>query len=815
MLLYASAHPLLFAKSQNIDWLEEYDIVWRSQSNNSNESMPCGGGDIGMNVWVEDGDILFYMERSGNLDERDQMLKSGRFRIEMTPNPFAVNKEDVAIEFSQRLDLESGAVIIDGKSKENDVNIKLWAEVYRPMVHVEIESSVDSRITATYESWRTKNELIPQSTGRDFNRWASYGYCTYAGDVIAYADSIKYVEEKGVLFYHQNCDDLLFDKEVKLQRLDNVIDQMRHPTKDRIFGGYMYGTDMVVGGKTRGVYASTPFKGWSIVSQQPHKEHYIEIVLHTEQTTALDQWRKNLSKRVDERIKIDKLWTKNLKWWNEFWNRSYILINRGRGKDNIGWQVGRNYQLMRYILACNYYGEFPTRFNGGLFTIDPIYLDTEDYEVSPSFFNPDFRKWGAWTGMNQRLIYWPMLRTGDFEAMRPQFNFYRDNYINGYLRNKESFGIEACSYAEQCNSGALPNGYHYGWEPPYGTRSIDSEKGMERSMHKTYYQTQLEFVFMMYQWYKFSGNDLTEYIPFMRGSMDFMFEFFMMLQRRRDGNSWGADGKLVLTDMNSTETYKPGSNPLPDVVALHTDIKALLSLPEKWIDYDYKKKLRDWAKRVPEINYRMRNGKKTYSPLLEKEVSERVGNRELPQLYPVFPYGICALGLPNVEVGRDTWKYGLDSVSGNYLAELYGEMSYPQRVCWWGWGQQAVMTARLGLTDDAEYYISKKLSDAQGTPMSENPYKPRFPAFWGEGYGCKPSMEWGAVGMVGLQEMMLQTITNDGRDIRIFPSCPEHWDVEFKLYAPNRTVVESSYKNGKVNKTIVFPSYRNRDIIYP
>ena len=28
-------------------------VVWTMQSRNSSESMPCGGHDIGMNVWVE------------------------------------------------------------------------------------------------------------------------------------------------------------------------------------------------------------------------------------------------------------------------------------------------------------------------------------------------------------------------------------------------------------------------------------------------------------------------------------------------------------------------------------------------------------------------------------------------------------------------------------------------------------------------------------------------------------------------------------------------------------------------------------------
>ena len=45
--------------------------------------MPCGGGDIGMNVWVEEGDVLFYLSRSGTFDENNCLLKQGRFRIRL------------------------------------------------------------------------------------------------------------------------------------------------------------------------------------------------------------------------------------------------------------------------------------------------------------------------------------------------------------------------------------------------------------------------------------------------------------------------------------------------------------------------------------------------------------------------------------------------------------------------------------------------------------------------------------------------------------------------------------------------------------
>jgi len=75
--------------TENLAWLEAYNVVWTSQSTASRESMPVGGGDIGLNVWVENGDLLFYIDRSGNIDENDQQLKSGRVRVRFDRSPFS------------------------------------------------------------------------------------------------------------------------------------------------------------------------------------------------------------------------------------------------------------------------------------------------------------------------------------------------------------------------------------------------------------------------------------------------------------------------------------------------------------------------------------------------------------------------------------------------------------------------------------------------------------------------------------------------------------------------------------------------------
>ncbi|MDP4227500.1 MAG: DUF5703 domain-containing protein [Bacteroidota bacterium] len=37
--------------------------------------MPVGGGDMGCNVWVENGDVLLYVSRSGTFDENNMFPK--------------------------------------------------------------------------------------------------------------------------------------------------------------------------------------------------------------------------------------------------------------------------------------------------------------------------------------------------------------------------------------------------------------------------------------------------------------------------------------------------------------------------------------------------------------------------------------------------------------------------------------------------------------------------------------------------------------------------------------------------------------------
>ena len=114
------------------------------------------------------------------------------------------------------------------------------------------------------------------------------------------------------------------------------------------------------------------------------------------------------------------------------------------------------------MLACNAYGKYPTKFNGGLFTVDPVFTD------STRAFTADFRNWGGgtFTAQNQRLVYFPMLKNGDFDLLPSQFDFYLNTLTNATLRSETYWGHDGACFSEQLENFGLPNPSEYGWKRP-------------------------------------------------------------------------------------------------------------------------------------------------------------------------------------------------------------------------------------------------------------------------------------------------------------------------------------------------------------
>lgn len=747
--------------------LDNYNIVWNSPSANSLESMPCGGGDIGMNVWVEDGDLLIYISRSGTFDELNSFPKLGRIRITMSPNP--LENPD---HFHQELKLKEGYVEIKARKNGTETTINIWADVFNPVSHIDVTSNVPTKLYATYEGWRFKERVLSKPETE-----VCRTYMNAPVKAIVKCDTVKF-DDTSVLFYHRNAGESAFDLAIKQQKLEPIKDKFWNPINKLTFGGRLFAPNMIPAGNTQGKYASTDYKGWQLCSINPSRKHNIKVVMHTAYAESIDEWLQELSGTEKKIIANEKSIRKaTLKWWNDFWDRSYIFIDNDiPDPKNEKWQVGRNYQVFRYQLACNAYGSYPTKFNGGLFTTDPEY-------INKSFnYSPDFRKWGggSFTAQNQRLVYWPMLKSGDFDMMKSQFDFYNNMLNNAELRSMHYWGHQGACFTEQIENFGLPVGFEYSWKRPE-----DFDPGVQYNAWIEYqWDTVLEFCMMIIDTYFYNGTNISKYLPLIESCLKFYDEHYQYLSLKRTPKALDAQGKLVLYPSTALETYKMATNPITTVTALKCVSQAMLDLPKEYLTKKQREYIESFRKRIPDdIYYRVQNGKKTFSPA---KSWERINNTEFPQLYTVFPWGIHGIGKEELDIARNTWYYGND---------------VPQQKGVISWQQNAIFCAKLGLKKEAAELTIQKMKDSGR----------RFPTWWGPGYDWTPDHNWGGSGMIGLQEMIMQC---DGNNIYIGAGLPDDWNVKFKLCAPQNTIVEGHISKGKVINLIVTPEYRKKDVIF-
>ena len=773
---------------------DDYNIVWDSQSENSSESMPLVGGDIGCNVWVEDGDLMLYVQRSGSLSENGEYLKLGRFRLQISPDPF-LN----AVSFRQELKVNEGYIEIESNSEElRNTTVKLWVEVDNPIVHIDVESDSEIEVVAAYESWRTEGKELLDVRDGVRERFTCFSLEGYPGRVTRVKDEIEFYKD-GVLFYHRNPEDKLIPELlIKQQELEEYEDEIYDDIKNRTFGGYFFGDGLIPDGTGEGKYQITPYESWEIKSKKARKNYRIAIATHIEQAETLEVWKNHLFETVKSAGgNRGQTFKKTIAWWHQFWSRSHIFIHpENPDPENPVWQMSRNYQLFRYQLGGNVYGEYPTKFNGGNLIYDPVLVKEQ------SRYEPDWRQWGGavHTAQNQRLVYWPMLKAGDFDAILPQFELYRKGLPGATARVKKHFGHQGAVFSEYMSAPGIVFGAGWGWEGdghrargreiPFGDPLATGAKGyndiaeegvMANQSCAYHWESQLEHAYMILEYHRFSGNDISEYIPFIKASVIFFDEHYQLRQKMRNGKTTDENGKLVIFPSTSCESYRGAKNPGDLIAGLRACLNSLLELDEKDVSPGEKEYYNEFLHRIPDYSYGEADGLQIIKPA-ESWIKE--ANMELPQFYPLFPFNQFKLGDKEIQLFKNSYQTAPAFRKGKVQS----------------WHQDGIQFARMGMTQEAAEYNTEKLRDSPR----------RFPTFWGPGHDWVPDHNWGGSGMIGLQEMLMQTI---GDKIVLFPAWPEEWDVNFKLNAPERTTVECRLQNGEITHLKVVPESRAKDIV--
>jgi len=716
---------------------DAYDVVWDAPSRDSSGSMPLGNGDIGINVWVEQkGDLLFYVSKTDTWSENARLLKLGRLRVKLSPNPFTEGAP-----FRQVLRLSEGAVTISAGKGPAETRLRVWVDANHPVVRVEAEKDEPFEMTVSLEIWRTTER---QLAGKEL--FSAYGLDGAPHPVFVMPDTVLSNTGDRIVWCHRN-ERSIWRETLELQGMGKWAESAVDPLLHRTFGGAIKGD---------GLAAKSPT---ALQSREPRKQHRVAVYCLTAQTPSADAWLEELEKTVAETERTDwrQASSAQKEWWRAFWERSWIRVTG----DDAAQVVSRGYALQRFISACGGRGAFPVKFNGSIFTVDAREKDME--------FDADFRAWGGpYWFQNTRLIYWPMLGSGDFEMMRPLFRMFTDALPFAQARTPIYFDHEGVFFPETMYFwGAYAND-NYGWN-----REGKRVSQVDNTYIRWHWEGQLELLAIMIDYHGHTMDDAflrDDLLPMAKGVLAFFDRHY-----ERD-----TEGKLLFKPAQALETWQNVVNPLPEIAGLRFVLDGLLALPDDKISEAQRAA---WAKlrsEIPPLPMREADGVRVLSPA--QEILGPQANSENPELYAVFPFRLYGVGKDDLELGRRTFEKRL--VKGNN-----------------GWRQDDTQAAFLGLAEQARRSVSGRFAN-------KNPGS-RFPAFWGPNFDWIPDQDHGCNGEMALQAMLLQA---EGKKIRLFPAWPRAWDVEFKLHAPYRTTIEARLHNGKVERLKVDPPERRADV---
>jgi hypothetical protein len=431
--------------------------------------------------------------------------------------------------------------------------------------------------------------------------------------------------------------------------------------------------------------------------------------------------------------------------------------------------ITRAYTLQRYVQACEGRGNYPIKFNGGIFTVEPKQMGQP--------FNADYRAWGdCFWWQNTRHMYHPMLASGDFEMMDPLFKMYESVRPMAEARSELYYHAKGCYFPETMTIwGTYSNG-DYGWN-----RKGKQPGDVDCKYWRFAWNQGPELVGLLLDRWDYTRDETfakSYLLPMASSVLEYIDTRF-----KKD-----PAGKIILDPDQSVETFWSGvTNDTPTVAGLNDITTRLCALPETVTTANERAffaKMKSACPVVPTQDHTYKGEPMKQLAPAEKYNPKR-SNCENPELYAVWPFRLYGLGKPDLDLAVNAYNNRF-----NHLDV--------------GWGPDGNCAALLGLTDEAARILEKKCAN------SRKGY--RWPATWGPNFDWLPDQNHGGNLLETTQLMMLQC---DGEKIRLLPAWPKRWDVSFKLHATNNTVVECDYRGGKIQKLSVTPPRRMSDVVTP
>jgi hypothetical protein len=714
--------------------LNSYNVVWTSPSTNGSPgSMPIGNGDITANVWVENngGDLMMYIGKSDTWSEGTRLLKLGRMRTHFSPNPFASGAP-----FSQTLNFYHGEIDIAAGPSGSQVNIRIWIDANQPVVRVEANGQQNFVMSCSNEIWRSSAYTLPSSSNSNA---PSFRGVAGGSPLPSESADVAVALTDRLVWYHRNASSW-FDTIFSLENLGGYDSDYADPYTNRTFGATILATNFAVVNDQQ-------------LQSSAGSNFLVSIYPYTAQTTSEGIWQSGMNNQIAQinATDVGTAQTNHDAWWDAFWNRSWVFV----GGDSSATNVTTGYLCQRWMEACQARGQYPIKFNGGTFVFDYNGLDA------------DYRTWGPeYWNQNTRLLYWPMLASGDFDMMMPFFNSYTNMLPVQTAATLHYYGHGGAFFPETFNPFGLYDLDDWGWNAATATTCGDD-------YIKYHYQGGLETLAMMLSYYDYAQDTsfATNYIvPFATQVIRFFNEHWSKV-----------NGHIFFSPANALEMYWSCTNSADYISGLVSDIPRLMALPTALTSPAL---ITEWSNCYAALPPLPMDSTKSYVKPAQNYGAPH--NSENPECYCIFPYRIYGIGLPNFSVGLATFN--------NRTVQTYK----------YDWSQDVIQEPLVGLTGAAQTDVINNFNDTDS--------QCRFPAFWTSRNDYLPCGDTGGAAMSGLQFMLLQC---GGSALRPLPSWPPAWNVDFKLCAPSNTTVRVVLQNGAITQLTVTPSARTNDLVEP
>jgi len=753
-------------QAQVADKIDDYNVIWESPSLDATGQMPLGNGDIAAGVYaISDGDLYLLLAKNDAFTYNGDIFKTGRVRISLSPNPFVEGKS-----FLQSMDMLTGSVRIEA----DGVKISIWADANRPVYHIEIDSPNEIEVQAEPEFW----ERFDQCGFNNFDVTRENTQETTSKPT----QDVRVNKDGKIIWYYAVGERSVFESDMKYYDVEAMIGKYPDPYIHNTFGNLLESPDLVLENE---------------VLSGTGKRFDIRIHSLTKQSPESSDWISTIEEQAALPANTEQDWEKHKKWWADFWDRSWIFISDNqlpsgeKGKissegyiseredKDAAALITQSYNVFRYLMACQSRGKNQTKFNGGLFT-QPLRCTQENiwkkvvasesdgYLIS----HEDDRDWGRrYTFQNQRLLYWPMVMSGDYDLIKPFFNYYTSLLPVRKAITKAWFEHEGAYYRENIEPTGAERDCGRDGKP---LKVAPGENVGQGYYHSFYFTSGLEIVAMMIDYVNNSGDEAyrdKELIPFAREVLRFFDKHY-----KRD-----ADGYIKLDPAMVLETFWIAVNPAPDIAGLHYCLDELIEM-DAGTEAD-KKEWQRFRTEIPPVHLHKIKGKTAIAPAKEYKMKK---NSENGELYPVFPFRLFGLAQGTDDIVEHTMKHRTNKNSFDYKC----------------WTQDQIHWAYAGNAKEAQEGLIHRYRHAST--------QCRFPVYGSQSPDSCPDFDHFGAGSTALQRMLVQY---DGDKILLFPAWPKEWDVDFKLHVPGNTTLEVKLKNGKVEVLNVSPSSREKDVV--